>query len=75
MLALCCDCVGMTGQQIGQVLDLEGRRQGSPMARLDRSLKNMFGQNCGIAAGDREDGLPGREMQIRLPLNGEAHEK
>ena len=72
VLTICCDCVGLTGQQIGQTLDLEGKRQGSPLMRLDQSLKNVFGQSCGITAGDREDGLPGREMQIRLPLNGEA---
>ena len=70
VLSVCCDCVGLTGQQIGQTLELEGKRQGSPMVRLDQSLKNVFGQNCGIAAGDRADGLPGKELQIRLPLNG-----
>ena len=74
VLSICCDCVGLTGQQIGQTLDLEGKRQGSPMVRLDQSLKNVFGQHCGIATGDREDGLPGRELQIRLPLSGETAE-
>lgn len=69
VLGLCCDCVGLSGHQIGQVLELERKRQGSPLARLDQSLKNVFGQNCGITAGNREDGLPGKEMQIRLPLD------
>ena len=75
VLAICCDCVGLTAQQIGQTLDLEGKRQGSPMVRLDQSLRNVFGPNCGIAAGDREDGQPGRELQIRLPLNGGTSER
>ena len=75
VLALGCDCAGLTGQQIGQTLDLEGRRQGSPMVRLDQSLKNVFGQHCGIAAGEREDGLPGKELQIRLPLGSEVMER
>jgi len=70
VLVICCDCVGLTGQQIGQTLDLERKRQGSPLVRLDQSLKNTFGHSCGVTAADREDGLPGREMQIRLPLNG-----
>ena len=69
VLAICCDCVGLTAQQVGQVLDLEQKRQGSPLVRLDQSLKNVFGQSCGITAGYREDGQSGREMQIRLPLN------
>ena len=75
VLAICCDCAGLTGHQIGQALELEGKRQGSPLVRLDQSLKNVFGQNCGITAGSREDGLPGREMQIRLPIGGEALER
>ena len=45
------------------------------MVRLDQSLKNVFGQNCGISTGDRENGLPGKELQIRLPLNGENVER
>lgn len=69
LLTICCDCAGMTGQQVGQVLDLERKRQGSPLGRLDQSLKNIFGQEYGITSGDRKDGLAGREMQIRLPLN------
>ena len=68
VLCICCECVGLTGQQIGQVLDLERKRQGSPLVRLDQSLKNVFGTSYGITTGNREDGRPGREMQIRLPL-------
>jgi len=75
VLTVCCDCAGLTGQQIGQTLELEGKRQGSPLARMDQSLRNVFGKNSGITAGDREDGLPGREMQIRLPLNGGSVER
>ncbi len=69
VLGICCECAGLTGQQIGQVLDLERKRQGSILVRLDQSLRNVFGPGCGITAGNREDGQPGKEMQIYLPLN------
>lgn len=75
VVTVCCDCAALSGQKTGLALDLEGKRKGSPMERLDRSLKNIFGQNCGVASGDREDGRPGREMQIRLPLNSGNLEK
>ena len=75
VVSLCCDCVGLSSQRIGLALDLEGKRQGSPLARLDQSLKNVFGQSCGVGSGDREDGQPGRAIQIRLPLYGGTVEK
>lgn len=71
VLAICCDCIGQSGQRTGQVLELEGKRQGSPMFRMDQSLKSIFGPGYGIVTDNREDGQPGKEMQIRLPLNGE----
>lgn len=70
VLAICCDCIGLFGQRTGQVLELESKRQGSPIVRMDQSLKSIFGPGYGIVAGNREDGLPGKEMQIRLPLHG-----
>ena len=57
------------------MLELESKRQGSPLVRMDQSLKNVFGPSCGITPGEREDGLPGKEMQIRLPLSGGAMER
>jgi LytS/YehU family sensor histidine kinase len=75
VLAICCDCVGLSGQRTGQVLELESKRQGSPLVRMDQSLKNVFGPSCGITPGERADGLPGKEMQIRLPLSGGAMER
>lgn len=75
VVRLYCDCAGLSGQKIGLALDLEGKRRGSPLDRLDQSLKSIFGQNCGVASADREDGQPGREIQIRLPLNSETAEK
>ncbi|MBQ1170659.1 MAG: hypothetical protein IIX49_07500, partial [Oscillospiraceae bacterium] len=75
VLAICCDCVGLSGQRTGQVLELESKRQGSPLVRMDQSLKNVFGPSCGITPGEREDGSPGKEMQIRLPLSGGAMEQ
>lgn len=58
-----------------QSLELEGKRQGTALTRIDRSLKNVFGRSCGVAARSREDGLSGTEIQIRLPLNGLHPEK
>lgn len=70
VLTICCECAGITGQQTGKMLDLEERRQGNPLVRLDQSLKSIFGRDCGVSARDREDGQPGKEIRIRLPLNG-----
>jgi len=70
ILAICCDCAGIPDQQNGHLLDLEEKRQGSPLIRLDQSLKSIFGRECGISSRDREDGQAGRELLIRLPLNG-----
>jgi len=75
VLTICCDCAGVTGQQTGQMLDLEGKRQGNSLARIDKSLKNVFGRDCGVTAQNREDGLPGTEIQVRLPLNGGTMER
>ena len=35
----------------------------------DQRLKDVFGQNCGVSIQNREDGLPGTEIQVRLPLS------
>lgn len=75
VLSISCDCAGMTGQQIGQMLDLEEKRKGSPLAMVDQSLKNIFGREYGVSAQDRKAGLSGREIQIRLPLNGIVMER
>ena len=70
LLTICCDCTGMTAQQSGRVLPMEERRKGSSLVRVDQSLKNVFGKEYGIITRNREDGLPGMEMQVRLPLSG-----
>lgn len=75
VLSLTCDCAALTSQKTGLALDLEGKRKGSPLDRLDQSLKSIFGRNCGVVSGDRQDGQPGREIQIRLPLNSGTVEK
>lgn len=74
VLSINCDCIGVTQQQTGRVLMMEERRKGSSLVRADQSLKNVFGQNCGITTHNREDGLPGMEMRVRLPLNGGSQE-
>lgn len=75
VLTVSCDCAGLSGRQSGRVLDLEGKRQGSSLARIDQSLKNVFGQGCGVVARSREDGLPGMEIRVCLPLNGGTVER
>lgn len=76
LLLVCirCDCASLSAQKIGLALDLEGRRRGSPLDRLNQSLKHIFGQNCGVISAERDDGQPGREIRISLPLNGETVE-
>lgn len=70
VLSICCECTGVTARQTGRVLMMEERRKGSTLVRVDQSLKNVFGKECGIITRNREDGLPGMEMQVRLPLSG-----
>lgn len=61
LLRICCE-------GIGQALDPEGKRKESALARIDKSLKNVFGRSCGVTVQSREDDQPGTEIQIRLPL-------
>ena len=75
LVSIACDCAGVSGQKVGLALDLESKRKGSPLERLDRSLKQIFDRNCGVTSGDRQDGQPGKEIQIRLPLNSGTVEK
>ena len=75
VVSLCCSCPEKPGQKAGVLPDLEGKRQGSSLDRLDQSLKTVFGRSCGIVSGEREDGQSGREIQIRLPLNGGTAER
>ncbi len=75
VLSLTCDCASLSGQKTGLALDLEGKRKGSPLDWLDKSLKSIFDRNCGVMSEDRQDGQPGREIQIRLPLNSGTMEK
>lgn len=70
VLTICCEYTGIAGMQVSRMLDLEGKRQGGSLPRMDQSLKKVFGQNCGVIAQNREDGLPGMEIQVRLPLQG-----
>lgn len=71
VLTICCDC----GGSAGPALDPEEKRQGSSLSRIDKSLKNVFGRGCGVVSRNREDGLPGTEIQVRLPLQDGTMEK
>lgn len=66
VVRICCDCAGLNHQN----LEMEGKRRGSSLARIDQSLKSIFGKGCGAAAQSREDGQPGMEIRVCLPLNG-----
>ena len=62
---------GMTRQQISALLDLEGRsveKHKNYLANMNRRLKDVFGERCGVTILSKEDGFPGTEVQIRLPL-------
>ena len=67
VLTICSDFVG---QKAGHMLDLDEKRQGKSLTRIGQSLKTVFGQECGLVLRGREDGLPGTEIQVRLPLHG-----
>lgn len=75
VLTIRCGCSGMASQQTGWRLEQEGKRQGSSLLRMDQILKNTFGQGCGVAARNREDGIPGTEIEVRLPLQGGAADR
>ncbi len=75
VLAIRCDCTCSSCRQNGQMLDLEGKRQKSLLSRADKSLKNIFGQDCGITVRSQENGLPGMEIQVRLLLQNAVLEK
>ena len=68
LLTISCECTGHGGHPSSRVLNLEGKRQGMSLNRIDQSIKNVFGRDCGVMAKDREDGLTGMEIQVRLPL-------
>lgn len=66
VLTIGCTYAGLTGAS----MDFEGKRQEESQNRMDQTLKNIFGQKCGVVERSRGDGLPGTEIQVRLPLNG-----
>ena len=70
VISIRCDCPNLTAQMLEQ----EVRRQGKTIRKIDQSLKNAFGQRCGVASGTRED-QPGAEIRITLPLQGLSKEK
>lgn len=55
---------GIAGYQTG--------RKNSLLSRINHSLTDVFGANCGVSIGEREDGLPGTEIRVRLPLSSTA---
>ena len=64
---------GMTCQQTSRMLELDRKRRSGQcsrdITRIDQRLKDVFGQSCGVSIRSREDGLPGTEIQVRLPLS------
>ena len=71
LLTISCEFSGSNHQ----AMDLEGKRQGESLNRINQSLKAVFGPHCGVSEGNRKDGLPGTEIQVRLPLDGTAMER
>ena len=70
VLTIQCDCPNLTPQMLEQ----DGKRQGRTIFKIDQSLKNAFGQSCGVVAKTKENGQPGTEIKIRLPLQGGSQE-
>ena len=68
VMTISCECAA-SGRKGNRMLDLEGKNQKNSLTRIDQSLKTVFGQSFGVVSGNRADGLPGMEIQIRLPLN------
>lgn len=71
VLTIQCDCPNLTPQ----LLEQDGKRQGNSLSRMDQSLKNAFGEGCGIQVKGREAGLSGTEIQVRLPLQAGASDQ
>ena len=70
VISIQCDCANLTAQMLEQ----EVRRQGKTIHKMDQSLKNAFGQRCGVVSGTREN-QTGAEIRITLPLQGVSQEK
>lgn len=61
------DCAG---RKNGQMPEPDEKRQEKSLSKFDQSLKSIFGPRYGIVMQSRGDGMPGTEIQIRLPLHG-----
>lgn len=63
---------GMSRQQIRTLLDLAGDGSGKKskfdLTNANLKIKELFGDECGIDIQSKEDGFPGTEVQIRLPI-------
>ena len=70
LITIRCGCSDLTARMLEQ----EVRRQGKTIHKMDQSLKNAFGNRCGVAAGTGED-QSGAEIRVTLPLQGGAMEK
>lgn len=70
---------GMSGQLIDELLSPAALKAGTPsknyLTNLNRRLKGLFTEACGVQIRSADDGISGTEIQVRLPLkNGRAIE-
>lgn len=67
---------GMSRQQISTLLELGGQRNGGKsknyLTNINRRIKDVFGLSCGVTIRSKEDGFPGTEVEIRLPLTNDS---
>ncbi len=67
--------LAIRGDCTGRMLDIEGKQEESSLYRMDKSLKRIFGPDCGVSARSPEKGLSGTEIQVRLPLQSTPLER
>ena len=65
---------GMSREQIDAILRQRNGKRGKSrnyLTNINKRLKHIFGKGCGLVIRSKEDGFPGTEIQVRIPLRNE----
>lgn len=65
---------GMRKEQIETILRQRSGKHGKSrnyLTNINQRLKNIFGKRCGLVIRSKDDGFPGTEIQVRIPLRNE----
>ena len=65
---------GMSREQIDAILRQRNGNRGKSrnyLTNINQRLKHIFGKGCGLVIRSKEDGFPGTEIQVRIPLRNE----